>query len=201
MAFSQILEPVKWSFDSKKTGDNEFELHFTPKIESGWYVYSQNIEEGGPVPTSFEFEDIEGYKLVGKVTETGPVKEEHSEIFDMVLRYYKKDVKFIQKVKLSGSKASPKGYFTFMTCNDKTCLPPTDVEFSFDLEGTSGAVDDGSRSEVTPPTEETTNPEKEETHANIEEKQPENKEEIASISEEAKNIKEEKRRTGFKRRS
>src|SRR5699024_6415783 len=27
------------------------------------------------------------------------------------------------------------GYLEFMTCNDKQCLPPTQVDFSFDIKG------------------------------------------------------------------
>ncbi|MFZ1228917.1 MAG: hypothetical protein WAQ83_12945, partial [Saprospiraceae bacterium] len=40
---AQIYDPVKWSSSSKQISDDEFELTWTAKIESGWYIYSQYI--------------------------------------------------------------------------------------------------------------------------------------------------------------
>ena len=36
---SGILEPVKWSFDSKSLGNDEFELTMTAKMDKGWSIY------------------------------------------------------------------------------------------------------------------------------------------------------------------
>ena len=50
IAFSspaQILDPVKWSFSFQKVSSDEADLLITAKIEPGWHVYSQFIEEGG----------------------------------------------------------------------------------------------------------------------------------------------------------
>ncbi|MEM7102284.1 MAG: cytochrome c biogenesis protein CcdA [Bacteroidota bacterium] len=188
-SFGQILEPVKWSFDTKKTAENEYELQFTSTIESGWHVYSQHIEEGGPIPTAFEFEEVKGFNLVGKVQEVGDIKEEHSQIFDMTLRYFKKKVTFVQKVKITEVKGTATGYLTFMTCNDKTCLPPTDVDFSFSVERSSTSPDD-SRSEVTPTNEETNaavNKEKNpETTAEVKPEENPGKEEVVAEQPDAK---------------
>ena len=67
---AKIFDPVNWSYSSEKINDKEFDLLITAKIEKGWHLYSQFIEEGGPIPTSFKFNPSAAYKLIGKVTES-----------------------------------------------------------------------------------------------------------------------------------
>ena len=67
---AKIYDPVKWNFSSEKINDKESYLVITALIEKGWHVYSQFIEEGGPIPTSFKFTPTADYKLIGKVTES-----------------------------------------------------------------------------------------------------------------------------------
>ena len=87
MAWSQILEPVKWSFSSEKTGDNEALLTFRADIETHWHLYSQDIPMAPPA-TTFYFEgDTNLYELVGEVTESEYI-EEFDPNFDMVLKYF-----------------------------------------------------------------------------------------------------------------
>ena len=68
--FSQILKPVKWSFSSQNINEKEAFLIATATIEKGWHVYSQDIGEGGPIPTTLTFVKSPDYKLEGKTTET-----------------------------------------------------------------------------------------------------------------------------------
>ena len=51
----------------------------------------------------------------------------------MQLTKYKHDVTLVQRVKFTDLKVPIKGYVTFMTCDNTMCLPPTDVDFKFDL--------------------------------------------------------------------
>ena len=46
---AQILTPVKWSTSIEQVSEAEFDLIFTADIDEGWVVYSQFIEEGGPI--------------------------------------------------------------------------------------------------------------------------------------------------------
>ena len=43
MAWSQILEPVKWKISSEETGENEAVIIFKAEIETHWHLYSQDI--------------------------------------------------------------------------------------------------------------------------------------------------------------
>ncbi len=135
---SGILDPVKWSFRTESLGNDEYMIHFDSKIDKGWYVYSQNVEDGGPVPTSFTFDENKEVKLIGKVDEKGAMIEKHDKMFDMMVRKYADKINFQQKVKTKNPNAKLKGYLTFMTCDDTKCLPPEDVDFEFALGGSPG---------------------------------------------------------------
>jgi len=148
---AQILEPVKWSFSSQKISGSEYELIFSASIDNRWHLYSQDIPQAPPA-TTFSFKKDSSYTLVGNVKEVGHVIEEFDKNFNMVLKYYADSVRFVQKVKIHGMGATVKGMLNFMCCDDTQCLPPQDVDFSFDLgkvkqttavaAGTSGINDE-----------------------------------------------------------
>ena len=144
MAWSQILEPVKWSFSSEKTGDKEALLTFRADIETHWHLYSQDIPMAPPA-TTFYFEgDTNLYELVGEVTESEYI-EEFDPNFDMVLKYFSDEAVFQQKIKLrTDGPVRVTGAINFMSCDDKQCLAPVDEEFDFPFNGavTQGEVVD-----------------------------------------------------------
>lgn len=128
-AFAQILKPVKWQFGAKKLNDTEAVVFIKATMNPGWYIYSQHLEEGGPIPTSFAFTPSNDYTLVGKPAEPTP-KTKHESVFDMDVAYFDQEVVFQQKVKLNKNTASVKGVVEFMVCNSTQCLPPDEVEFT-----------------------------------------------------------------------
>ncbi|MEA3505294.1 MAG: cytochrome c biogenesis protein CcdA [Bacteroidota bacterium] len=140
---AQILEPVKWHFASKKISDNVVELQFKATLEQHWHLYSQYVPEDGPVATLFVFDENNNIELIDKVVEPKAI-EEYDENFKMVVAYFADEVIFTQKVKLLSDKPfSIKGYLEYMCCDDSRCLPPTDVEFDFKMNGgeeTSAAI-------------------------------------------------------------
>ncbi len=134
---SKILTPVKWSFNIEDLGNEEYNLVYTASIDENWNVYSQKSEEGGPVPTSFEYESIDGAELIGEAAESGYKKEGPDPLFDNVnvIKYtWKEDFVVKQKVKVSDASKPIKGYLTYMTCDDTRCLNPTDIDFLFDIK-------------------------------------------------------------------
>lgn len=137
---AQVLEPVKWSFSQKQLSATETELIFTATIDRGWHVYSQDIPENGPVPTSFSFDKSKDYQLAGKVVEPKAIKE-YDNNFKMELKYFVKKAIFRQKIKSYSNKPfTVKGYLTFMCCDDSKCLPPADIDFSFSIKGAQEAA-------------------------------------------------------------
>ncbi len=132
---AQVLEPVTWSFRSEKTGDNTFDLVMTADLEDNWHLYAMDIEEGGPIATSFTFEPGNGYMLSGKTVEVTKPEVKFDNSFGMNIGMHSGTAEFRQKVTVTGSPVTVKGYVTFMSCDDKQCLPPRDVEFAFELRG------------------------------------------------------------------
>lgn len=130
---AQVLNPVTWSFGTKKVSQTDSELIFTAKIDRGWHLYSQSIPVGGPVATTFKIGKGTGFFLIGKVMEP-KATEVFDKQFNMKINYFSNIVEFRQKVKiLSDKPVEIKGNVEFMCCNDETCIPPTEVEFSFTL--------------------------------------------------------------------
>jgi len=139
---AQILEPVKWNFSSEQISDTEFDLIFKADIDNTWHLYSQDIPMTPPA-TNFHFEGNDNYELLGKTTEESEVIEEYDPNFEMVLKYFSFEAIFKQRVKLhSQSSVQVKGFLEFMCCDDTKCLPPTDVDFAFNLTpgGATSAV-------------------------------------------------------------
>ena len=139
-ASAQFYNPVSWEFSQENIGGDELELTFTASIEGDWYMYSQHISDDGPVPTTFTFFNGEGIEVLTKVLEPEPV-EEFDPNFDMVLKYFKKEVSFTQLIKsVTDSAYTLKGEVMFITCDPKQCLPPEYVEFAFDIPVATGEI-------------------------------------------------------------
>lgn len=129
---AQILQPVKWTFESKKTAPNEYDLIFRAKIDKGWHLYSQFLaKDDGPVKTSFTFEPNKAYSRKGNVQERSKVKEKYEEQFSMKVKFFENEAVFVQSVKLNSEIKVIKGFLNFMVCDDSRCMPPEDVEFEF----------------------------------------------------------------------
>ncbi len=134
-AQGQILNPVKWSFSTRQINDQEAELLFKAKIDKGWHLYSQFVEPGGPIPTSFTFAPSKAYKLVGKVQEPKALVE-FDNVFEMNVAYFDNEAVFRQKVSLlQAGEITINGTFEYMVCDDEKCIPFFDNDFSFSLTG------------------------------------------------------------------
>ncbi len=135
--FSQILNPVKWEFGSEKISDTEYNLVFVAKIDAYWALYSQFVEEGGPLPTIFSFESGPNFDLIENVTESESNKvTQHDPVFDMVVsKYYDKAI-FKQRISVKSPEFNVDGNIDFMTCDDTKCtyLPDNPFTFSYTTE-------------------------------------------------------------------
>lgn len=134
---AKIYDPVKWSFSSEKLNENEYNLIITAKIEKGWHVYSQFIDDGGPIPTSFKFKPSKDYQLVDKVTESPKAVGAFDKNFNMQIAWHKNQVVFKQKISLLVPKTTIAGTLEFMVCNDERCLPPAELEFTIPVQSGS----------------------------------------------------------------
>jgi thiol:disulfide interchange protein DsbD len=139
-SFGQIFEPVKWTFELKKTSETTADILIQAAIDEGWHVYGLNIPKDGPRATSIVFDKIESAQKVGELQAPSKLEKQFDANFNMELTWYTENAVFIQKIKFAdASKVKVKGFVEFMTCNDKSCLPPTKKQFSLGLS-TAGAA-------------------------------------------------------------
>jgi len=129
---AQQLEPVKWSFEAEKTSESEYTLHFTADIDKDWVIYGMEELEDGPIPTSINF-DEGSYELLSEISTTSESTITDDPLFMVKLEKFKTQADFTQVVSVDGA-TTISGWVTFMTCDGERCLPPKDIDFSFDLK-------------------------------------------------------------------
>jgi thiol:disulfide interchange protein DsbD len=138
IGFAQIHDPVKWDTSVEKISETEYDLIINASIEKNWHLYSQNVPEDGPIPTSFSFETTKDFEIIGKTSE----EEGHTvndPVFEMKIKYFENKATFKQRIKiLSKSAFSIKGAVEFMVCDDANCLPPTDIDLTFAIPVSNG---------------------------------------------------------------
>ena len=98
----------------------EYELVFTANIEKYWAIYSQFLEEGGPLPTVISFEASPFYETLGAPYEK-PLNKvtKHDAVFEMVVSKFYKRAVFVQRIKIIEQSAFDLiGNVEYMTCDD-----------------------------------------------------------------------------------
>ncbi|RYD82739.1 MAG: thiol:disulfide interchange protein, partial [Sphingobacteriales bacterium] len=136
------FEPhAKWSTKSKKTAPNEYDLIFTATLEKGWHIYSYKVKDENLMPPEFTLKP-------GKFVKSGNVKEEGKLIRkvekvgkeDLELLYYEGKASFIEHVKLTGDISKIDALIYYSVCDESSCTPPEEVEFSFPVTFDKNAV-------------------------------------------------------------
>lgn len=128
--FAQASEqPVSWTFSLGNSGDVHAVLA-QAEVEEGWYVYSQFLEQGGPIPTSLDFSQTPGIVLNGKATEEGDAISGYDDLFEMEVTKFKHHASFTQAFTLPKGVSTVNGTIEFMACTSKKCLPPQTLDIS-----------------------------------------------------------------------
>lgn len=136
LVHAQVLNPVQWSFTSKKTGDKTYELHLKANIQGGWHLYSQSQPADAiNIPTEILFNINPLVSLDGKAKEMGKLEVYKDKRLGISANQYKDEVDFVQKVKLRvNAKTNISGTVEYQTCDDKKCLPPAKMTFNLELK-------------------------------------------------------------------
>ena len=132
--FAQIDNPVHWTFAASPAGDHQVEITATARIDEGWHLYSQFLDEGGPVPTSFRFTNNEDYYLVNGVTESPAARQGYDSTFQMTILYHEKSVTFKQLITYTDPATHITGLVHYMVCSGQKCLPPEDLNFDITVD-------------------------------------------------------------------
>ena len=113
----------------ENTPSDTWKIVAEAEVEEGWYIYSQYLEEGGPVPTQLNLE-TSGVEPIGKAIEIGDPITGYDDLFGMDIVKFKYAVTFSQEVRMPKGWKSLSGEVYYMVCNDEQCLPPRGVPFS-----------------------------------------------------------------------
>jgi thiol:disulfide interchange protein DsbD len=133
MIQSQIASPVKWVTSVEQVSETEYKLISKAIIDSGWHLYSQNVPDNGPVPTSFIFDDSTGnFKILGNTVESKG-SYIYDPIFQMKINYFEGSAVFVQNIDLIGNETIVNGFVEYMVCDDRKFLPPFEENLVFDI--------------------------------------------------------------------
>ncbi len=136
VANAQMMNPVKVTSSFKVTSDTEGVITFVATIQPGWHMYSTQVVEDGPTPTTLTVEKISGAQLDGALKPTTTPIKKFEDMFDADVYYFENTATFTQKVKFLGGKYVVEGYLQYGACNDQNCIPPTSVDFNVSGEVT-----------------------------------------------------------------
>lgn len=143
-ATAQIENPVTWKINSKKISDCEYEIQFNGTIDEHWHVYSLNQTGDGPQPSKVTFNKTKDYQVIGKTTESTPVKA-YDKVFEMDVAYFEKTIIFKQKIKLLTDKTiTISGEYEYQACTEEKCIFPPATPFEIKLTGTAACLSSSS---------------------------------------------------------
>lgn len=133
-SFAQIHDPVKWEVWVEPISKLEYDLVITADIEKNWAIYSQFVEEGGPLPTVISLEPSINFSTLGPTLEKDLNKvTKYDPVFEMTVSKFYNRALFVQRLKII--KDAPfqlKGNIEYMTCDDSRCTYKPDTPFGFE---------------------------------------------------------------------
>jgi thiol:disulfide interchange protein len=138
VCFSQLLfaqgeKRVNLKTCFKATGTGEGDLILTAIIEKGFHIFAfEPGGDGGQIPTTVKFDLPAGVSAVGKIKEDGTLIKEDVKELEIIINYFKNEVKYIQHVKYE-QLAKGKGVMHYQVCNDGMCERECDKPFIFDM--------------------------------------------------------------------
>ena len=136
LVIAQSSKQVQWAYTAKKVADKTYEVHMTATINGDYHIYAYYACGDGPVATSFNFVKTPLLLLDGNVKESGKLIKKFETAWIHDVKYYEKTVDFVQIVRAkSGAKSNLAGKVEFMVCNDKQCLPPSEVDIKVSVGG------------------------------------------------------------------
>ncbi len=136
LTFSQ--NPVTFETTVKKVSDTNFQLITNATIEEGWRLYSQNLLDGGAIPTEFVYEESNSYTLLGPTIESESITK-FDPIFSLDQTYFESFSTFSQDIQIEKNISYLNAKIYFQACDDIVCIfREADLIFNFD----------GSKSEI-----------------------------------------------------
>lgn len=131
IAFAQ--SPVLWGFKADSIQSGQAILVFEARLAKGWSIYTQYMNEGGPIPTRFDFEQRKDYTLIDAAVEKGTMRNYFDSTYAMNIGLYNEEVNFCQRIRLHTNSTVVRGKIVYMVCDGQVCIP-SKQEFSIKVE-------------------------------------------------------------------
>ncbi len=128
---SQLLaqpQIVEWSYEIVEDEGSHL-LRITGQVKEGWYIYSKDTGEDGPIPTSIDIAASDLYTADGEVEEKSSPIKEYSDYFEIDIVKFKDEAVFEQRLTHYVEGTVVSGTIRYMCCDDKRCLPPNTIQF------------------------------------------------------------------------
>ncbi|MEG2320859.1 MAG: cytochrome c biogenesis protein CcdA [Bacteroidales bacterium] len=139
--FAQGDNPVSWSSKVENIKDNVYEIQLVGTIEGKWHIYDLGPYQDGPISTTIVIKGGQGVKVVGKPYIKTKVHKYFDQMFNMEIGTCANGVVIAQKVEVSAAKATEViATMEWQTCDDGSCLPPTDEEVKVKLPAAKAGV-------------------------------------------------------------
>jgi hypothetical protein len=85
---------VEWETSVSRIDDGSYNLVINADIDSDWYIYGMNIEEGGPLPLEFSIEDSENKVFTFSFSEISVADKMFDDVFGMDVMSYTHKAEF-----------------------------------------------------------------------------------------------------------
>lgn len=138
--FSFSQDPVTWSTSVEKINNNTYKLITEANIQENWRLYSQNLEDGGALPTEFVFEDESIFQSFSNVQELDAITK-FDPIFQMDQSYFINQTFFTQQIVLEDNfnQKSIVQDLYYQVCDDRVCIFQ-DIKLIFNLDSENESV-------------------------------------------------------------
>lgn len=147
--FAQGENPVSWSSKVENVKDNVYEIQLTGSIQGKWHIYDLGPYQDGPIATTLVISGGQGVKVVGKPYIKTKVHRYFDQTFNMEIGTCENGVVIAQKVEVTDPAATEiTATLEWQTCDDGSCLPPTDEELKIKLPAAKGAVAPAAKADV-----------------------------------------------------
>ena len=133
---NNIDDVITWNFEITYTDCDEATITMRVAQKNGWHIYSQIQPDGAiPLPTSFDYNVNENFKLSGKTKEYGAELVDNDGFPER--SFHGNRAKFEQRIKiLSKEDFQLKLDYGYMACKT-ACLPPEFRDITLDIKGTN----------------------------------------------------------------
>lgn len=95
-----MIDPIRWTFEIKKRGNDEFDIVATATIDPKFYINSTKMPEVGPMPTVFEIDPSVYFEAVGNARDLTEGELYYDDVFDVEYRRFHGKASFAQTFKI-----------------------------------------------------------------------------------------------------